>query len=452
MDIPFRVSITKDQLTASIELKEPLAEGFSISANALKTFLEEQNVVFGINESLLFLMADNPSSLEYPITIAEGLPPQNGEDAYVILESDDKEKTKKKDKINFRDVLDIPSVKNGQVIAKVVPQTVGINGRGVTGKLLLARDGKQLKLKAGKNVMKEGNQFIATTDGQVSVTYKAITVNPVFEVNGDLDLKTGNVNFIGNVVIRGNVPTGYEVIAGGDIKVYGLVEGAQLVARGNIHISGGITAAHRGKVVAGGSVQTNYLNQADVRAGQDVIIHTSVLHSQVEAKESISCKNGPVIGGILRSGKDIHVKVLGNDLFTKTEIFVGFDPSIHKKEVKLKEELEEISENIKKLNLIENRLVEQAKIKGHASTKEQLLISKQRVTKRELQSKLKELEKQLEGIEVEKMNQGRYGVYVYDKVNPNTSLNFGKYVKLIRKTHTYVKFFLDHNEIKFEPI
>ncbi|MGG0718807.1 FapA family protein [Robertmurraya massiliosenegalensis] len=451
MDIPFRVSIAKDQLKAFIELKEPIAENFSISVNALRTFLEEQNVVFGINESMLFIMADNPKSLEYPITIAEGSPPQNGEDACVIVESE-KEETKKKEKINFRDVLDIPSVKNGQVIAKVMPQTVGMNGRGVTGKLLPARDGKPLMVKPGKNVVKEGNQFIATTDGQVSVTYKSITVNPVFEVNGDLDLKTGNVNFIGNVVIRGNVPTGYEVIAGGDIKVYGLVEGAQLVARGNILISGGITAAQRGKVVAGGCVQTNYLNQADVRAGQDVIIHTSSLHSKVEAKESIYCKNGHVIGGLLRSGKDIHVKELGNDLFTKTELFIGYDPSIERKDEQLKKEQGEISENIKKLNMIENRLVEQAKIKGQISLQDQLLITKQKTTKQQLQQKLVELEKELKRLEIEKLNRGKQGLYIYDKVYPNTSLNFGKYVKLIQKTHAYVKFFLDHNEIKFEPI
>lgn len=451
MEIPFRVRISKDQLKAEIELIDKQDEKFSISVNALETFLGEQNVAFGINHSLLHEIAAKPKVQNYPLTIAEGIAPKNGEDAHLILEIQ-KEESEKKEKINFREVLDIPSVKNGQVIAKIVPQTSGVNGRGVTGKLLPARDGKPLKTRAGKNVIKEGNQFIATTDGQVSVTQKTVTVNPVFEVNGDLDLKTGNINFIGNVVIRGNVPTGYEVIAGGDIKIAGLVEGAQLVARGNILISGGITAGNRGKVVAGGSIQANYLNQANVRAGQDVIINTSSLHSQIEAKESIYCKQGHIIGGVLRSGKDIHVKEVGNHLFTKTELYVGYDSSIEQKEIELRKEMKEISENIKKLRMIENKLVEAAKIKGKPTTQEQALIVKQRATKQQLELKLAQVEGELEAIEAKKGNREHYAVYIYEKIYPNTSLCFGKYVRVIQKTHSYVKFLLENKEIVFQPI
>ena len=35
----------------------------------------------------------------------------------------------------------------------------------------------------------------ATTDGQISISSNSVNVFPVFEVKGDLDLNTGNINF-----------------------------------------------------------------------------------------------------------------------------------------------------------------------------------------------------------------------------------------------------------------
>ncbi|UTW69218.1 DUF342 domain-containing protein [Anaerobacillus sp. HL2] len=55
--------------------------------------------------------------------------------------------------------------------------------------------------------MKITVKAFATIDGQMSVESKAVIhVYPIFEVNGDLDLKVGNISFIGSVNIRGNVP------------------------------------------------------------------------------------------------------------------------------------------------------------------------------------------------------------------------------------------------------
>lgn len=451
METPFRVKISKNQLSAEIELIEKLDDNFSISLSALEKFLKEQNVIFGIKQDKLNELVNNIRHIEYPLVIAEGNAPQNGVDAYMTIEFQQDNK-KKKEKINLRNVIDIPSVKNGQVIAKCIPQTLGINGRGVTGKLLLARDGKPLTIRAGKNVVKDGNQFISTIDGQVSISNKMIAVNPVYEVNGDLDLKTGNVNFIGNVVIRGNVPTGYEVVAGGDIKIYGLVEGAQLVAKGNIFITGGITGGNRGKIVAAGSIQANYLNQADIRAGQDVIINSSSLHSNVEAGGAILCNNGHIIGGNLLSAKDIHVKELGNHLYTKTDLTVGYDPSYEKRMKKLKEEEEKITENVKKLEKIENSLIEAVKTRGNLSAQEKDVILKQRTTKNQLLIQMKDIKNQIQSLEEEKNNRSNYSISIYDKIHPNTSLHFGKYTKSIQTVHTYVKFFVKDNEIVFEPL
>lgn len=449
MEMPFRVKISKDQLLAEIEITGEFNEHFSVTLPSMEAFLKDQNVVFGIDRDKLTEIVANPLRVKYPVAVAAGTPPQHGEDAYLVAEVQ-KEETKEKEKINFRNILDIPSVDKGQVIARSVPQTLGVAGRGVTGRLLPAKDGKPLLIRAGKNVVKDGNQYTSTIAGQVSITNKMIAVNPVFEVNGDLDLKVGNVNFIGNVVIRGNVPTGYEVVAGGDIRIYGLVEGAQLVAKGNIVVTGGITAGNRGNIVAGGNVQANYLNQAKIKAGQDVIIHSSSLHSKVEAGGSILCNTGTIIGGVLLAGKDVHIKELGNHLYTKTEVSVGYDPSSEEKIKQLSEESKNISENVKKLDKIENMMLETAKAKGQLSQQEKDIIVKQRTTKNQLLTQLSEINERLQTMEEGK--QKDCCIYIYDKIHPNSSLHFGKYTKMIQSVHSFVKFYVRQSEIVFEPI
>ncbi len=449
MEVPFRVKVSKDLLSASLEIIGPFKEG--ITANELEAFLKEENIHFGINHQLLHEISVNPIKMDYPIIVAEGLPPQQGEDAYLVAEYPSEKKNKKKE-VNFRHILDIPSVKKGQIIARIVPETYGTNGTTVTGQTLLPRKGKPLKVRAGKNVIKLDNQFIASIDGQVSITTRSISVNPVFEVTGDLDLKTGNVHFIGNVVIRGDVPTGYVIEAGGDIRIYGLVEGAQLIANGNILVSGGITGGNRGHVSAGGTIQANYLNQADVQAVEDIIIHSSLLHSKVEAGGAIICKNGPIIGGQIFSGKDIHVKEIGNHLYTKTELTMGYNPAMEQQEIELIQESEKVSENIKKLAQIEQILLKGMQQKAQVSLQEKEVLVKQRATKEQLTLQLKRLQQQLLEVKHEKERSKSASLFIYEKIHPNTVLHFGKQSRVIQRVHTYVKFYIEDGEIMFESI
>ena len=97
-------------------------------------------------------------------------------------------------------------------------------GKDVYGNELKAKPGKKLRLRPGKNTIVQNNKVWATTDGQISISSNSVHVFPIFEVKGDLDLNTGNINFIGNVMVYGNVPSGYEIEAGGDVKIIGLVE------------------------------------------------------------------------------------------------------------------------------------------------------------------------------------------------------------------------------------
>lgn len=448
MSIPLKVIMSNDLFTAYLDKTENFTVDIKVTTDELKSLLKEKRVVYGIKEDKLKELVLYPHQVSFPLLVAEGRRPVNGEDGYFVYESKEK-KEEKEEKINFRNVMDIPSVKSGEVIARIIPPTKGVNGMDVTGREIQASDGKPAKIRPGKNVNLNENEFISLIDGQVSITNHVISVNPVFEVRGDVDMKVGNINFVGNVVIHGNVPTGYQIVAGGDIKVYGLVEGAQLVSKGNIFITGGITGGNKAKIAANGTIQASYFNQADVSAGQDVIISSSCLHSKISAKGSIDGRNAHIIGGSLFSEKDILVKKLGNHLYTKTEVTVGYVISDKEEENKLREEKEQILSSIQKLQMIENKILNKQE---EISPQEKRLLIKQRMTKKQFERQLEDIQMQLDRKEQEKKNIVNCHIVIYDKVYPNTVLRFGNHVKMIQHEHSYVKFFVKDKEIVFEPI
>src|SRR5699024_4134026 len=138
-----------------------------------------------------------------------------------------------------RDVIRIPTVKEGEKLATIVDPIKGKDGKNIFGEQIRHRPGKVVVVRAGKNVVykEEDKTFYAKSEGQISINDYIINVHPVYEVNESLSMKTGNLDFIGSIIIRGDVPTGYQVKAGGDVKIFGLVEAAHIEAGGSIYIS-----------------------------------------------------------------------------------------------------------------------------------------------------------------------------------------------------------------------
>jgi len=446
----YKIRISQDRLTAELILDTENKE-LAFSIEELLDILEAEKIVFGVKRDLLTQISENPYSFEYPVTIAAGEPKVNGADAYLRNELHHNSRPEHK-VFNFRSVMHIPSVRKGQLLASVVPPVNGTQGTDVTGRMIPAKPGRPIRVKPGNNVMFESGQFFAICDGQVSITDRAISVNPVFEVNGDLDLRTGNIDFVGNITIRGNVPSGYELKAGGDIVVDGLVEAANLQAEGNIIIKGGVAGAMKGKVTAGGNLLANYLNQANVKAGQDIIVKSSILHSKLTASGNVDCRTGTIIGGTISAGRNIFVKELGNELFTKTELAVGWDPLLEQAEIETLQSIETAKDNIRKLTEIEVKLAEIGSRAGGLKAEQQQMISKQRNTRRNVETGLEELVAELEFLKMEKQDRLYSSLHVLERVFPNTKVFFGKYAILTNQLYKKVSFHLENSEISIHPI
>ncbi|MBP2240154.1 uncharacterized protein (DUF342 family) [Cytobacillus eiseniae] len=451
MEQYFRLIIDKNRLVAKIERIAQVEDDFAMSQDEVIQFLNKEKIAFGIKEEVVINICHSPNSIQYPIVIAEGIPSKDGSNAY-LLDEVQKDKKEKREKFNFRNVIEIPSVTSGQVLASIYPPTPGTSGTDVFGHVIPAKNGMPLKIRPGKNVILNGTKFYSTSDGQLSLTSKLISVNPVYEVQGDLDLKTGNINFIGNVVIRGNVPSGYEVIAGGDVKIFGLVEGAIIRSDGNIIISGGVSGGNKGSLFAIGNIQAAYLNQANVESKQDIFVNNSILHSEVKAAGSIFCENALVIGGRLTAGKSIHIKEVGNRLFTKTTLRAGVDDSVIERESALQKNKIELNATFEKLMMIENKLLRIGKAKGMLTAEQKSIILMQRESKNKITQQLKEIDEELEIINNEQSERNNSCIHIYKTAYPNTIFQFGKYAIQLQKSQSSSKYSISNSEIISEPI
>jgi uncharacterized protein (DUF342 family) len=248
-----------------------------------------------------------------------------------------------------------------QPLAKKIPLEQGTPGKAVTGKIIPARNGKDISLPLGKNVhvASDGATILSDINGQVILTGEKINVEPVYMVDGGVNLKTGNIIFLGTVIINGNVEDGFSVKAAGNIEVNGTVEKAELDAEGDVIVHQGITGKNTGLVRAGRSLWARFIENAFIESGNMVVVSDGIINSQVDADKSIICqgKRASIVGGRLRALEEINAKSLGSPTSgTETICEVGVDPkSKHQLEImtKKKEEmdkkLEELQRNIQTL-------------------------------------------------------------------------------------------------------
>jgi len=329
------IEVDDSEMGVFLTVHPPGDGGADIKYDAYLSLLKQNRVYHGVKEELLVELSDRPVYRE-KVEIAEGIKPINGKDAYIQYNFEtDQTKIKLKEgangKVNFKELNIIQNVVKDQPLAKKMPPENGTDGLTVTGRILPARAGNDIPLPLGTNVHvgDDGDTILADINGQVILAAGKINVEPVYVVEGDVNLKTGNIIFLGTVIISGNVEDGFSVKAAGNIEVKGIVTKAELDAEGDILIYQGINAKGGGRIHAGRSLWSRFIENANVEVGNMVVVTDGIINSNVDAIKSILCqgKRANIMGGRLRAGEEINANVIGNPTSgTETICEVGYDP------------------------------------------------------------------------------------------------------------------------------
>lgn len=186
--------------------------------------------------------------------------------------------------------------------------------------------------------------MVTTADG-------TIDVNEVLNVQGDVDYSTGNIDFPGEVHIKGDVKPGFSVKAKGDVLVGGVIEAATVVSfEGSVSCLG-IKGREKGMVKAKEEVQAKFIENAIVEAGKRVVVQGPITNSQIKAKEEVIAKGnkGVIVGGTISAGCYVEAEEIGSELAVGTHVEVGMEPEERERMKLLKAQLELDRENLNKL-------------------------------------------------------------------------------------------------------
>jgi len=459
VDAKVKVAMAKDSMSVSLLVSPPSLGGAMPSPDELEEQLHRHGAVYGIDKSALAKLCAEKLFDEY-VEVARGTPAVHGADAAVeVVVGTGGRRGPVEDEdgnVDLKNLGIVNLVHAGDVLATKTPATEGVEGHTVRGGVLGAKNGKDKSFPAGPGtvVSEDGLSLLAAVEGHLTEVNGRLQVLPVFEVNGDVDYSTGNIDFPGSVVVKGVVRDGFEVRASENITVNGTVEGAFLVAGGNITVVGGIRGVSKGKVEAKGNIAADFADQATLFADGDILIKNALLHSDCRCGGKLVVSGGKksqIAGGKIQAGSEVVCATLGSEMGTKTEIAVGALPEQVERRDFLRKELHQTTENLEK---VEKNIafLKHAEAEKGLDDEKRAMLGKLTRTAFSCKASMKQLGDEAALLEADmERKRERGAVRVRGTCYPGISVSIRGLTYRVREEFKFGALLYDEGEIKVKP-
>lgn len=434
-DDKVEIEVSNDRLKAFINFT-PAKDGREINFEELKTLVAEKDIKYGVKENILKRILKRREPVKKEI-FAEGKKAEAGKDGYLIYHFEEKENkvgTLREDgSMDFHNHNLINNVRRGEKIVTKVEAEAGKAGKDVYGEEISPPAPKEVKLPRAKNTVKKDKSIYAAKSGQIIRDNKKITINPVYLVRGDVDLKEGNIDFVGSVRVTGDLREGFKIKASGDVEIGGNVGAAEIESGGSVLIRKGFLGRNKGKITAEGDVNARFVENAAIEAN-NVRVHEAIMHSNVTAKDSVTVTGGKglIVGGRIMAQHIIEANIFGSSLATKTYVEIGLEPELRKNLKAAREELENVEDNLDKVNKSVD-LLKAMKEKGIKLAENKAeMFAKLKATKDELEIRSTELQEEIEDLEIELTASEKAVIKVNNCIFPGVQLLSTKDKMIIR--------------------
>ena len=414
--------ISSDKLYAWMMVFPPTGEGQELTRDMIYQALLDQGIIFGVNGRLADRLARDNQRYFNLFLIAQGKPAFDGKNGNIvdyfprvverILTVDEY------DQVDYTALNLIHNVKEGQEICRLIRPTEGEPGRTVLDQEIPAKSGKSVTLPKGRNteISEDGEALVALTDGHVEFTGRSFQVKRVLDVPGNVDFSTGNIKFLGDVNIKGDVLTGFTVRAMGSIWVGGVIEaGSTVEAGGDLTVVKGILGDGTTSVRAQRCVFSKYIENATIYVREnlqtDAIINGSIY---CDGEVLVRSGRGVIMGGRTWAAKKVSATTVGSKSERRTSIVLGGLPCTSF-------ELEQVRRELKELEIEHERLECQLDSSAKAS-----LLSKIRVKLSTAELRLQQLEEDLQDVRETLGGQADEGRLECGVAYAGTEIQFGK--------------------------
>ncbi|MGL4849661.1 MAG: flagellar assembly protein A [Clostridium sp.] len=230
--------VFKDGVLTLTEVETTLLEKADrYRENEILKVLKESNINYGILRKNVELLLQKENE---KIEIARGIAPVSDEEDTLKILLEEKIKKLDEDKVDYRNRNDITMVKKGEIIAKVMVGKIGTHGIDVFNKVILKKNKTPLNIKCVEGCIFKENKVIALIDGKVRIKGKEFTLSKILEINKNVNMDSGNVSFLGNLFINGNVGIGMTVTSGESLTLKGNGEECTLISKKDAIIDGSL--------------------------------------------------------------------------------------------------------------------------------------------------------------------------------------------------------------------
>lgn len=284
--------------------------------------------------------------------IAKGSEPVPGKDGKFVLLVKPFEGFAKRsgaDYVDARFFRHFDNIESGKAVMRIYPPKPGKAGEDVFGKRVEPAEGNpaaikfddSLRLKAASG-SEHFDNLLANNDGCLIRDGDTWKVSETLTVDGDVDLQVGDIDFIGSVVVKGNVGKGFTIHARDDIEINGSVFAASLQTdTGSIVVNGEVSGGAADAVTATASASsivlgTDHAKQPTIRSAnqfrahtvhlalissrQTVTVEKEVRNCTIRTGGSIVVENGHLLGGDCYAVCGVEANFIGTEAGARTQI------------------------------------------------------------------------------------------------------------------------------------
>ncbi len=455
-DAVVNVEISKNKMEAYLTVY-PARGGKPATRQDVENALKEKNVVYGVIDEII----DKAVSLQQisePLVVARGCPPVDGENARIDFKFKKDEIAGKPTelldgRVDFYNLNLIQNVEPGDILAVKIPATPGTPGYTVTGEEIPAKPGKDIQIGIGKNVelIDNNTTALSTARGHVVVTGGKISVSTVYEVAGDVDFNTGNIEFNGSVIVKGSIREGFQVVADGDVEVMNTIADGIVQCTGNLKVRNGIVGK-KTSIKAGGSVFTRFIENSKVESGGDVVVGEAIMHSKVSAKKTVTVGGkGVIVGGLVRAGEEISCRIVGSPLATVTELEAGVSPELRREHARILKEKQAKELDYDKAEKAIKLLNHLQQTQGELPADKMAILVRVSRLQTQLTEELAQLKERLENIEFQIQQSERGRIKVQGIMHPGVKVTIGSAYMHIQDEYSFVSLTKSGEDIKISP-
>ena len=245
--------VSKNLILKKVLFEQKYAPKFT--QDKINNELNKKNIIFGIlNNKIKEVCNEDEVSnalIAKGIQVVDDIP----EEIEILFKDYDKlqEISDTEERIDYRNRIFLAIVKAGDEVANIIPPTEGKDGKNVFGEIVKRKDASKVKFKVGEGCKYEDNKIISMIQGNPSFKYNIFKVHQVYNVD-EVNLSTGNINFVADVKVARKVTEGMEVISGNSVFVGENVESAKIKAVSDIRIKGNILNS---TIIAGEKIINN---------------------------------------------------------------------------------------------------------------------------------------------------------------------------------------------------